>query len=43
MSLTADYYGTHRSIVDRLTHKAFLKNMNGKSFRVKETRYMMEK
>lgn len=31
------------AMVDRLTHKAFLINMNGKSFRVKETRQMMEK
>jgi DNA replication protein DnaC len=31
------------AMVDRLTHKAFIINMNGKSFRVKETRKMMEK
>jgi DNA replication protein DnaC len=31
------------AMVDRLTHKAFIINMSGKSFRVKETRQMMEK
>ncbi len=31
------------AMVDRLTHKAHIVNMNGKSFRVKETRQMMEK
>jgi DNA replication protein DnaC len=31
------------AMVDRLTHKAYMINMNGKSFRVKETRQMMEK
>jgi DNA replication protein DnaC len=31
------------AIVDRLTHRAFLINMNGKSFRVKETRKWNEK
>jgi len=31
------------AMVDRLTHRAFIINMNGKSFRVKETRQMMEK
>ena len=31
------------AMVDRLTHKAFIVNMSGKSFRVKETRQMMEK
>ena len=31
------------AMVDRLTHKAYIVNMNGKSFRVKETRQMMEK
>ena len=29
--------------VDRLTHRAFIINMSGKSFRVKETKQMMEK
>lgn len=31
------------AMVDRLTHKAFIVNMNGKSFRVKETKHMIEK
>jgi DNA replication protein DnaC len=31
------------AMVDRLTHKAFMLNMNGKSYRVKETRKMMAK
>jgi len=31
------------AMVDRLTHKAFIINMSGKSYRVKETRQMMEK
>ncbi|MFH0785910.1 MAG: IS21-like element helper ATPase IstB [Pseudomonadota bacterium] len=31
------------AMVDRLTHRAFIVNMNGKSFRVKETKQMMEK
>lgn len=31
------------AMVDRLTHKAYIVNMNGKSFRVKETRQLMEK
>jgi DNA replication protein DnaC len=31
------------AIVDRLTHRAFLINMNGKSYRVKETRKWNEK
>ena len=31
------------AMVDRLTHKAHIVNMNGKSFRVKETRQMIEK
>jgi DNA replication protein DnaC len=31
------------AMVDRLTHKAYIINMNGKSFRMKETRQMMEK
>jgi DNA replication protein DnaC len=31
------------AMVDRLTHKAYIVNMNGKSFRVKETKQMMEK
>jgi DNA replication protein DnaC len=31
------------AMVDRLTHCAFIVNMNGKSFRVKETKQMMEK
>ena len=31
------------AMVDRLTHRAFIINMSGKSFRVKETRQMMEK
>jgi DNA replication protein DnaC len=31
------------AMVDRLTHKAYIVNMNGKSYRVKETRQMMEK
>jgi DNA replication protein DnaC len=31
------------AMVDRLTHKAYIVNMSGKSFRVKETRQMMEK
>jgi DNA replication protein DnaC len=30
------------AMVDRLTHKAFMINMNGKSYRVKETKKMME-
>jgi len=31
------------AMVDRLTHRAFIVNMNGKSFRVKETKQMIEK
>jgi len=31
------------AMVDRLTHKAFLVNMNGSSYRVKETKLMMGK
>lgn len=31
------------AMVDRLTHRAYIVNMNGKSFRVKETKQMMEK
>ena len=31
------------AMVDRRTHKAFIVNMSGKSYRVKETRQMMEK
>ena len=31
------------AMVDRLTHKAYIVNMNGKSLSVKETRQMMEK
>jgi len=31
------------AMVDRLTHRALMVNMTGKSFRVKETRQMMEK
>jgi DNA replication protein DnaC len=31
------------AMVDRLTHKAFLVNMNGSSYRVKETKLMMAK
>jgi DNA replication protein DnaC len=31
------------AMVDRLTHKAYMINMNGKSYRVKETKQMMEK
>ena len=31
------------AMVDRLTHRAYIVNMNGQSFRVKETRQMMEK
>lgn len=31
------------AMVDRLTHRAYMVNMNGKSFRVKETKQMMEK
>jgi len=31
------------AMVDRLTHRALIINMNGKSFRVKETKQMMEK
>ena len=31
------------TMVDRLTHKAYIVNMNGKSLSVKETRQMMEK
>jgi len=30
------------ALVDRLTHKAFLINMNGDSYRIKETKKMME-
>jgi DNA replication protein DnaC len=29
------------AMVDRLTHKAFLINMNGQSYRVKETQKML--
>ncbi len=31
------------ALVDRLTHKAYLVNMNGESYRLKETKKMMEK
>lgn len=31
------------AMVDRLTHRAYIVNMNGKSFRMKETKQMMEK
>jgi DNA replication protein DnaC len=31
------------ALVDRLTHKAYLVNMNGESYRIKETKTMMEK
>lgn len=31
------------AMVDRLTHRAYIVNMNGQSFRVKETKQMMEK
>lgn len=31
------------ALVDRLTHKAHLVNMNGESYRIKETKIMMEK
>lgn len=31
------------AMVDRLTHRAYIVNMNGKSFRVKETRQLMGK
>lgn len=31
------------ALVDRLTHKAYLINMNGKSYRLKETKRMMKK
>ena len=31
------------AMVDRLTHMAYIINMNGKSFRVKQTKQMMEK
>ena len=31
------------AMVDRLTHRAFLINMTGPSYRIKETRLMMEK
>ena len=31
------------ALVDRLTHKAFLINMNGESYRLKETKQMMKK
>jgi len=31
------------AMVDRLTHRAYIVNMNGKSFRVKETKKMMDK
>ena len=31
------------AMVDRLTHRSIMINMNGKSFRVKETKLMMEK
>jgi len=31
------------ALVDRLTHKAYLVNMNGESFRIKETKKMMAK
>ncbi|RAJ22175.1 ATP-binding protein, partial [Pedobacter cryoconitis] len=29
------------ALLDRLTHKSFLVNMNGKSYRMKETKSMM--
>ena len=31
------------ALVDRLTHKAYLVNMNGESYRLKETREMNQK
>ncbi len=31
------------ALVDRLTHKAYLVNMNGQSFRLKETKQMNQK
>ena len=31
------------AMVDRLTHRTFIINMNGKSFKIKETKQMMEK
>jgi len=31
------------ALVDRLTHKAYLINMNGESYRLKETREMNQK
>lgn len=31
------------ALLDRLTHKAYLVNMNGKSFRMKETKKMLDK
>lgn len=30
------------AMVDRLTHKAYLINMNGQSYRVKETKKMLQ-
>ncbi|WP_278335831.1 ATP-binding protein [Petroclostridium xylanilyticum] len=31
------------AMIDRLTHKAYIVNMNGNSFRLKETREWMQK
>jgi DNA replication protein DnaC len=31
------------ALLDRLTHKAFLVNMNGKSYRMKETKQLLQK
>ncbi|HBH24874.1 MAG TPA: AAA family ATPase, partial [Cytophagales bacterium] len=31
------------ALVDRLTHKAYLINMNGESFRLRETKALMKK
>jgi DNA replication protein DnaC len=40
----AEIFGDHvltAALVDRLTHKAYLVNMNGESYRIKETKKMM--
>jgi len=31
------------ALLDRLTHKAYLVNMNGKSYRMKETKQLLQK
>ncbi|HTN36199.1 MAG TPA: ATP-binding protein [Arachidicoccus sp.] len=41
-----DFFGkvvaSTAGLLDRLTHKAYLVNMNGKSFRMKETKKMLD-